>query len=518
MTRDFKQPNWLKLMVVTLLALGVFFRFANLDQKVYWHDEAINSFHTSGYSLNEALQELPDGHQFSPKDLHQYQYPSAEKKVFDVVKSLAISEPQNPPFFYMLSWYWLQTFDYSVATIRSLSAVLSLLIFPCIYWLCVELFQSPTVGLIAMLVAAVSPFHVLYAQEARPFSLWTVMILLSSLALLRATRKNTIFDWVLYAITLTFGLYTFPFTLFVAIGHGVYLIAIERIRFSRTTIAFLSSTFLSILAFTPWLVFIVLNSHKMDDWRSREVSLLSLVKTWIGNIVRIFFDLNFDSSSPLVYTLPSALIIIALTGYSIYFLLRNTPKSTSLFILTLIGATALALILPDLILGGRRSSASRYLIPSYLGIQLSVSYLLANQIFSDKSWNRMIWKVVTVVIFASGISSCIVSLSAETWWNKILSLENPAIARTINQSEHPLLISNRSALYELISLSYLLEPKVQIQLDLNQDTFYKPQAISEVFLFYPSNTLKRRIKAEANYSLEPLQEVGGNQFLKLIEK
>lgn len=42
-----------------------------------------------------------------------------------------------------------------------------------------------------MALIAVSPFHVLYAQEAREYSLWTVTILLSSAALLRAMRVKT---------------------------------------------------------------------------------------------------------------------------------------------------------------------------------------------------------------------------------------------------------------------------------------------------------------------------------------
>jgi len=58
---------------------------------------------------------------------------------------------------------------------------------------------------------------------------------------------------------------------------------------------------------------------------------------------------------------------------------RKTPKQVWLFVLTLIGVTGLALVIPDLILGGMRSIQARYLMPCYLGIPLAVAYLLATQ-------------------------------------------------------------------------------------------------------------------------------------------
>jgi uncharacterized membrane protein len=36
-------PGWLRFFIIILLFLGIFFRFVNLDQKVYWIDEAFTS-------------------------------------------------------------------------------------------------------------------------------------------------------------------------------------------------------------------------------------------------------------------------------------------------------------------------------------------------------------------------------------------------------------------------------------------------------------------------------------------
>jgi uncharacterized membrane protein len=81
-----------------------------------------------------------------------------------------------------------------------LSAIARLLGFPAIYWLAVALFAAPIVGWMAMGLFAVSPVYLRYAQEARPYSLWILLILLASAALLRAMRQPSFKQWSLYAL------------------------------------------------------------------------------------------------------------------------------------------------------------------------------------------------------------------------------------------------------------------------------------------------------------------------------
>ncbi|MEG4330199.1 hypothetical protein Q5688_33505, partial [Microcoleus sp. herbarium5] len=64
---------------------------------------------------------------------------------------------------------------------------------------------------------AVSPLHVLYAQEARPYSLWSALILLSCASLLRALRLQNKLSWSIYAVANIMGFYTHFFSLLVAL-------------------------------------------------------------------------------------------------------------------------------------------------------------------------------------------------------------------------------------------------------------------------------------------------------------
>lgn len=76
----------------------------------------------------------------------------------------------------------------------------------------------------------------------------------------------------------------------------------------------------------------------------------------------------------------ATLILVAIAGYAVYFLCSETKKQVWLFVVTVMAVTALAVVLPDVILGGIRSTKARYLFPTYLGMQIAVADLLATKI------------------------------------------------------------------------------------------------------------------------------------------
>lgn len=545
----------LRFLFIVLLVTGVFFRFVNLERKVYWHDEVYTSLRSSGYTQAEMIQQVFDGRVIGIKDLQKYQRLSPDKSLIDTIHAL-VENPEHPPLYYLMARFWMQLFGDYVRTPRGLSASISLLVLPCVYWLCLELFKSPLVGWVAVALFTISPFHVLYAQEAREYSLWTVTILLSSAVLVRATRMKKLWTgeqqdeystgnalphhgppcrnlseeeacietpksqslvktqlyWGVYAITLALSFYTFLFSGFVAIGHGIYVFATERFRFSKTVAAYLLASGVGILAFAPWLFIIITNLPQFKSktyWTHISELPSFMVKKWGFHLSCIFLDFGFPLEHPFTYLAPPILLI--LVTYSMYVLCCNTPKTVWLFVLTLIGVTAIALILPDLIWGGRRSVSSRYFIPCYLGIQLSVAYLFATKITSTRSFEQKFWQGIMALLISGGVISCVIISQSDTWWNKIIGYHNHKIAQIINQSPHPLLISNTSDINtgDVISLSYLLEPKVRLQLVVDPNVPKIPDGFSDVFLFYPSKALQQGLEKEYNAKKEPFYEVDG---------
>ncbi|MBW4633610.1 MAG: glycosyltransferase family 39 protein [Iphinoe sp. HA4291-MV1] len=504
-------PTWLRFLAIVLLVLGVFFRVVNLDRKVYWFDETFTSLRVAGYTASEANRQICNDQKIGVQDLQKYQRLAPEKTLTDTIKSLAVEDSQHPPLYYVIARFWVQWFGSSVAVTRSVSALLSLLTFPCIYWLCLELFQSPLVGWIAVALLSVTPFHVLYAQEAREYSLWTVTILLSSATLLRAMRVKTKLSWGVYAISVALGLYTFLFSGLVMIAHGVYIVAIESFRLSKKVIAYVLASSVGLLAFTPWLVVVVTNLAQIQNttsWTDDKIPRLILIKNWAINLSYLFIDFDYDlirgsegSWLKLVvkYLIPFILIFV---GYSIYFLCRRTPKQVWLFVLTLIGVTALSLVIPDLVFGGVRSQTPRYLIPAYLGIQLAVSYLLATQIIptSVNIWRRKLWQLIMVMLLTAGVLSCVMSSQAKTWWLKYLNIYTPQMVHIINQANNPVLISSCQTPWTIgdeLSLGHQLSSKVQIQLVNESNVPQTSYDYNDVFLYNPPhNPLPQKLRDE----------------------
>ncbi|MEH2153235.1 glycosyltransferase family 39 protein [Nostoc sp.] len=508
-------PSWLRFLIIFLLTMSILFRFFNLDSKVFWHDETYALLRISGYTINEAKQQLFNNRIISGESFAQFQGANLEKSLNDTIMSLAKQDSQHPPLYYIIARLWMEIFGNSVTAIRSLSACISLLVFPSVYWLCRELFNVPlSVPGVAIALMAISPIHLVYAQEAQEYILWLVTILLSSASLLRAMRledelakerqRPDLFAiWSIYAVTLAISLYTFLWSAFVAVAHGIYVIITAKFQFTETVRTYLLASLVGFLAFMPWITIVIGDFFQFlisADKTTAQSSLIPIFPFLLMQLSRIFFDIDLSSENFLGYLITP--IFLTLVGYSIYFVCRTTNYKVWSFIITLIVVPALPLIMPDFIAGGIRSSTEPYLIPSYLGIQVAVAYLLATQVYNGSGSRRRIWHIIMTLVIISGLISSKVSSQAETWWNKGMNYGNPQVAQIINQTTRPLLISDAlgNNCGNVFSLSYLLEPKVQFLLVNNQKNPKIPNGFTNVFLLNPSDTWRETI--EKKYKLK----------------
>ena len=523
-----------KLLLLSILILGIIFRVVNIDSKTYWFDEVFTSLRASGFTESEIVQQINNKELINSKDIQIYQYSNSNKSFGDVINSLALEDPQHPPLYFLMSKVWVNFFGNTVEARRSLSVVASLFVFPLIYWLSLELFNSSLVGLVAMDIVAISPFHILYAQEARQYSLWTAMILLLSATLLWAMRKKSNYIWMLYSLFLALSCYTFLFSIHVAIAHGIYVFIVEGRRLSKVFIKYLTASILGMLAFTPWLLSIINNISHVNKITGGFKNLSGigfysiLVKEWLVNLSHLFIDFgsNFDESFSRISPENILLLIVIISGlflsiYGIYFTCQNSQRQTWLFIIILIGVNAIAIILPDLILGDSRSKVSRYFIPAYLGIQIAFSYFITNIIYSffSNSFQRDIRILLVIIFFMLGIFSCAVNKQTKTSWIKMYGQHDLA-SYAVNQFSHPLIV-DFGYTANLISLSYYINTKVEILAELKCYTCStKPSQVhhnyrfssvfdqfSDVFLFDSSLPLEDSslpLELKNEYKLTPV--------------
>lgn len=511
-------PKTLRFLIIIVLAIGILLRVVHLDQKIYWNDEVFTSLRISGYTVAEVERELGAVGPIGSKDLQKYQQISANKTVIDTVKGLAIEEPQLPPLYFVLVRGWAKLWGSSTIAVRSFSAFTGILILPALYLLCRELFSSILVGALATCFVAVSPFFLLYSQAARQYSLWALLIVLSCWAFLRAVRLQRPAAWALYAITVSLSLYTFLYSLFVTISHGLYLALLPKSDPRRKLKPFGIAAGIGILAAIPWGMMLLTYSSsikKQTGWLNYlpPGGIPELFFRWLRNLRRIFIDYSLVEEDPINWIL--AILVLALTGYAFYYLARTAPKSASLFIFSLVSVTALVLMVPDLLLKSQRSGIIRYLTTCYLGVVIAVAYLFSSQITVEHGRLKPIWKVGFAGLLSIAILSCWIGSSAQIWWNNGPSKVGPvaATARLLNQSANPLVIGETPEWHTLIPLSYSLDDRVKLQLVSDPQNLTIPAGYSDYFLYQLSKKFRQEV--EKRYTVNPVKGIGGSALLKL---
>jgi uncharacterized membrane protein len=542
-------PLWLNWLLIGLLALGVVFRFVNLNHKVYWHDETYTSLRAAGYTRGEIDDQLFQNRVIDSSELQKFQRIKPGSTPIDTLRSLAVEDPQHPPLYFLMTRFWMQTlgaplewmFRSPLTVTRSLPALISLLSLPAIYALAWELFASHEIALLATTLLALSPFDVLFAQTARQYSLLTLMVIVSSYLLLRALRltnappSNRLHHyrkpsplwhcWALYSFAAAIGLYTHPFFALTLAGHAAYVAIDGWIlqgagQLTTTLKGFAGAIAGAIMLYLPWLVVMLLNAKRAfatTDWTQFSPGIDYLLKLWTLSFTALFFDLDFGFNNPWTYWLRVPVLLLILV--SLYSLCRNTRPPTWLFVLTSIVVPFLLLAIPDLVLGNKRSAVSRYLISSFPGVQLAVAYFLATKLsmttfYSGRSQQPasntplipFLWRGILAIMLTGSLISLTVSAFSNSWWNKDLSYANDQTANVINQTLTPLIISDIGDDFtntgDLISLSYRFNKPVRLLLVKDAEFITTPEFQATLqgntaIAFRPSRKLQ--VKLEQTY-------------------
>ena len=288
-------------LFLIIIALAVIFRFSHLDKKVFWHDEVYTEFRISGYPhIDVANARL--GKVISKDDLMKFQKVSSNKGINDVIKSL--SSNAHTPVYFILLKYWQHLWGNSLNSIRALSAVFGVLTLPALFLLCQELFNSNRTAKIAVSLMAVSPMFIRYSQEARPYSLWLLTILVSSYLLLQALRTNQKKSWILYSITIAISFYSHLLSFHFYLGHCIYVLATSSYKKLNTVANYLIASIIGFSCFLPWFLLIMLPNlsyiKSQTAWLKSKIPLSLLFPEHLKNLNHIFISLDFSNTNNLI--------------------------------------------------------------------------------------------------------------------------------------------------------------------------------------------------------------------------
>ena len=208
----------------------------------------------------------------------------------------------NPPFYYMLLSFWIRYFGPTLAKffdgefiLRSLSMIFGIISIPLIYKLG-KLFFNTSVGLISAFILSISPIHIWYSQEARGYSLSTLLVMLIVYSFIMALKKKAVFFWISFVLSSALALFTNYFSLFIIILVGI-LFFLRSYRLSLKH--YLLSLCFILIFFLPLLPSIF---QKIP--RIKHVFSFWIPKPHLNSIVITFKNLNLGfNATPQIYSL-----------------------------------------------------------------------------------------------------------------------------------------------------------------------------------------------------------------------
>lgn len=357
-----------RLVCLTLLIIGIAFRFISLEQTVY----------------------------------------------SDTIQSLASEQLHHPPFYVLLVRQWTSWFGGTIAISRLLPGLLSLLSLPLLYALALELFGSPLTALFSTVLLAISPLEIFFAQTNAVYSLLSVVIIGSSGLLIRALRRFSWLDWITYGISVALGLYTHSLFGLTILVQGSYVLFLRLGRFPNRSLVrrrlfrkpferFLVAMAIALLLYLPWLVVLIRNREQLlvslTAVTATSTSILELLRDWYLNFTALFINLEFGLNEPFTYFL--RLPIVLFLALALDTLRRRALWPGWLFVITSFGVPFFGLVLVDLLLSSNLSAMRSNLLPCYPAIYLMMGFWLTELVREG----RRFWQGAIAIIALGAITS-----------------------------------------------------------------------------------------------------------------
>jgi mannosyltransferase len=152
------------------------------------------------------------------------------------------------PLGYLVDFWMIKLFGYSVFVVRLPSVVFTVLTCLAVYILSWK--ANLRAPLLAAGLYAVSPLTVRYALEARPYAQAACWSAFATVVFLSLARKPTPGKAARYAVLVALGLFAQPYSSFVSVAHLIWLAFARRdlrsLVFAGTAVAFAS------VGFLPW--------------------------------------------------------------------------------------------------------------------------------------------------------------------------------------------------------------------------------------------------------------------------
>lgn len=506
-------------VVLLSVAAGVYFRVARLDQRIFWFDECYTALKLSGHRGYVAAEQMLDGKVRTIAELRRYQRINPDRTWFNTLARCAGSDPQVGPLHCLILRIWAPIFGDSVAGLRAFSVLLGILCLPAIGWLAHEILQERggLVPFIAISLMSLSPFEVIFSQEAREYALWTLITILSSATLLRAIRTGRISIWIAYGILTGIGLYSHLLHILVVLAQGIAAWRAARsgppiIGWGSPVRRFALFGGAGVAMFIPWVLLMIVHARTAMESVAWTGILRRTIPGYIDRIGRHIarVALDFGVANPLGWQRGIEMIVIVSAVAAMVMVwrrIRHSPRRWAFELMFLLIVVPPALLgLGDLVRGGGIGmTVGRYVTPAYVGLILILACAIGWGLLDVSRSARATWTVGWVVFIVAAVYSCHRYSNSEYWWNKAASVLNPLTVQTIRGSARPLLIVELEGLNfgNLLALSHQLDPRTEFIGDPLMG--FDLQGIDRILVYNPSSEFLQRLQVKFGMNAMPVE-------------
>jgi mannosyltransferase len=216
----------------------------------------------------------------------------------------------HPPLYFLIAHFWYKL-GHSEFMLRFPSAVFGIAAIPLVYALARRLFDGKIAGT-AALVAALSPIHIWYSQEARMYNLQILLCLASTLFFVKAWQKHRIKDVALYVLFTTMALFTHVATIFLLIAQGIFSVIASAAN-RRRMLAWIGAHTVAAAAFMPWLIHMI----NLKELQTKGIVIGYMRPSSIWDIAYGFYALSVGFSiGPSVAALHTVSVKQAIMGHA----------------------------------------------------------------------------------------------------------------------------------------------------------------------------------------------------------
>lgn len=160
----------------------------------------------------------------------------------------------HPALYWILLHPVVQLLGDTPVLVRFPSAVMGTLTVALTYAAGKQLFGSHGVGLFAALWLTVSPFHIVYSQEARMYAPLALFGIVSTLFVFRGIRGGRVLDWVLYGVTAAATAHSHNYGLLLVAAQGMWVAGVlVRDRERRLVVGSAVSALTFVVLYAPMI-------------------------------------------------------------------------------------------------------------------------------------------------------------------------------------------------------------------------------------------------------------------------